>query len=321
MIQIDVMRPKFAGSEKNRRDYWGVETKRRIGYSEMPIFSTCYRGNMSDFRELLTYSASLIADYRERLIEQPVFPEVDFEVARASVGFLQDDPVPARAVVEELVGVVEPMLVGTVGPRYFGFVVGGALDSATAADILAVGWDQNAFNAIMSPGAAVMEDIAGSWIKELLGLPRQASFGFATGGQGANTVSLAAARHFVLSKVGWDVEKDGLFGAPRVRVVVTGERHATIDMALRILGFGSDIVEPVLVNSQGAIDISDLSRVLETGSEGPVIVCLQAGNVNTGAFDDLVRAIPIAHEHDAWVHVDGAFGLWAAANPATGYVL
>ena len=292
-----------------------------VGRSEMAIFSSCYRGNMSEFRELLSYSASLIADYREMVAEQPVFPEVDFEDVRATIGSLQNDSISAKAVVEELVGVVEPMLVGTTGPRYFGFVVGGALDAATAADMLAVGWDQNAFNAIMSPGAAVIEDIAGSWIKELLGLPRQASFGFATGGQGANTVSLAAARHFVLNKVGWDVEKDGLSGAPRVRVVVTGERHATIDMALRILGFGSDVVEPVLVNSQGAIDITDLARVLEGGLQGPVIVCLQAGNVNTGAFDDFVRAIPIAHQHNAWVHVDGAFGLWGAANPATRYLL
>ncbi len=299
----------------------GGEAKLSVGRSEMAIFSSCYRGNMSEFRELLSYSASLIADYREMVAEQPVFPEVDFEDVRATIGSLQNDSISAKAVVEELVGVVEPMLVGTTGPRYFGFVVGGALDAATAADMLAVGWDQNAFNAIMSPGAAVIEDIAGSWIKELLGLPRQASFGFATGGQGANTVSLAAARHFVLNKVGWDVEKDGLSGAPRVRVVVTGERHATIDMALRILGFGSDVVEQVLVNSQGAIDITDLARVLEGGSQGPVIVCLQAGNVNTGAFDDFVRAIPIAHQHNAWVHVDGAFGLWGAANPATRYLL
>ena len=304
------------GSRKHRCER-GLLDRR----SQLDGYFCSYRGDMSDFRELLTYSASLIADYREAVAERPVFPEVDFVDARANIGSLQNDSISARAVVDELVGVVEPMLVGNTGPRYFGFVVGGALDAATAADMLTVGWDQNAFNTVMSPGAAVIEEIAGGWIKELLGLPLQASFGFATGGQGANTVSLAAARHFVLNKVGWDVEKDGLFGAPRVRVVVTGERHATIDTALRVLGFGSNVAEPVLVNSQGAIDISDLTRVLERGMQGPVIVCLQAGNVNTGAFDDFVRAIPIAHQHNAWVHVDGAFGLWAAANPATRYLL
>ena len=276
---------------------------------------------MSDFRELLTYSAKRVADYREMVPERPVFPSVDLDAAGEKFGLLQDESVPAMAVIEELVELVEPMLVGTTGPRYFGFVTGGALEGATAADVLATGWDQNGFNAIMSPAAAVIEDVAGNWIKELLGLPDGASFGFVTGGQGANTVSLAAARHFVLANSGWDVEKKGLFGAPRVRVVVTGERHGTIDMALRILGFGSDVIEPVLADSQGAIDIGNLARVLQNGPQGPTIVCLQAGNVNTGAFDDFVSAIPLAHQYNAWVHIDGAFGLWAAVNPRKRHLL
>jgi glutamate/tyrosine decarboxylase-like PLP-dependent enzyme len=196
-------------------------------------------------------------------------------------------------------------------------VTGGSLDAATAADVLTTGWDQNAFNAVTSPAAALIEDVVGAWLKDVLGLPGGASFGFVTGGQGANTVSLAAARHHVLDAVGWDVERRGLGGSPRVRVVATAERHATIDMSLRLLGFGVETLEPVATNAQGAIDVDDLVAVLATSPPGPTIVCLQAGNVNTGAFDDFEAAIAVAHGRHAWVHVDGAFGLWAAAAPAT----
>ena len=176
--------------------------------------------------------------------------------------------------------------------------------------------DQPAFNAVTSPAAAVVEDVAGSWLKELLGLPTGASFGFVTGGQGANTVALAVARHQVLAQAGWDVEQNGLLGGPPLRVVVNGERHATIDRALRLLGVGARAIEPVATDAQGAIDVSDLAPVLARAHH-PTIVCLQAGNVNSGAFDDFMAASALAHDHGAWVHVDGAFGLWAAANPAT----
>ncbi len=223
---------------------------------------------------------------------------------------------PAAAVIRELADAVEPALVSTTGPRYFGFVVGGVLDAPTAADFLTSGWDQPAFNAVTSPAAAVVEDIAGGWLRELLTLPSGASFGFVTGGQGANTVALAAARHQVLAQVGWDVEQRGLLGAPPVRVVANGERHATIDRALRLLGLGAGALEPVATDSQGAIDVVDMAQVVAQ-APGPTIVCLQAGNVNSGAFDDFSAATTVAHDHGAWVHVDGAFGLWAAANPAT----
>ncbi|MDP9075737.1 MAG: aminotransferase class V-fold PLP-dependent enzyme, partial [Actinomycetota bacterium] len=142
-------------------------------------------------------------------------------------------------------------------------------------------------------------------------------FGFVTGGQGANTVALAAARHHVLAQSGWDVEQRGMVGGPAVRVVANGERHATIDRALRLLGLGAGSLEPVATGDQGAIDVDDLEAALARSPAGPTIVCLQAGNVNTGAFDDLAAATAIAHRHGAWVHVDGAFGLWAAANPTT----
>jgi glutamate/tyrosine decarboxylase-like PLP-dependent enzyme len=268
--------------------------------------------------DLLAHAAARAADHREGASERPVFPsDVDLDAVRAALGSLPDGPTPALAVVDELADIVEPALVATTGPRYFGFVVGGALDSASAADVLTTGWDQPAFNAWTSPAAAVVEDVAGSWLKELLGLPSGASFGFVTGGQGANTVSLAAARHHVLAEAGWDVEQHGLLGGPSVRVVANGERHATIDRALRLLGLGAGALEPVATDAQGAIEVADLTRILAGGPAGPTIVCLQAGNVNTGAFDDLTAATAAAHDQGAWVHIDGAFGLWAAANPAT----
>jgi glutamate/tyrosine decarboxylase-like PLP-dependent enzyme len=273
---------------------------------------------MDSLRDVLSAAAARAAEYRERIAELPVSPtDLDLGSLYDRLGNLNDGPVPAASVLDELADAVEPALVGSAGPRYFGFVVGGAVDAATGADVLTTAWDQPAFNLVTSPAAAVVEDIAGQWLKELLGLPAEASFGFVTGGQGANTVALAAARHAVLARAGWDVERDGLIGAPRVRVVANGERHATIDRALRLLGLGTSSLEPVATGDQGEIDVRDLIRVLEDVPEGPTIVCLQAGNVNTGAFDDFPAAIARAHEQGAWVHVDGAFGLWAAANPAT----
>ena len=205
----------------------------------------------------------------------------------------------------------------SAGPRYFGFVTGGSLDAALVADILATGWDQCAFNEAMSPAALAFEDVAGAWLKEILGLPTTASVGFVTGGQGANTVGLASARWSVLHRHGWDVGRDGLRDAPRVRVVVGAERHATIDRAVRLLGLGEGSLEVVPALPDGAMDTVALGDVLRADDAGPTIVCVQAGNVNTGACDDLVTAADAAHEIGAWLHVDGAFGLWAAASPRT----
>ncbi len=277
---------------------------------------------MASYRDLLAQAAERASDYYEKVARGPVFPlAADIEVVRTALGSLADGPVPADRVVDQLAGAVEPALVGTTGPRYFGFVVGGALEAAAAADVLTTGWDQPAFNAVTSPGAAVVEDIAGSWLKELLGVPSGASFGFVTGGQGANTVALAAARNYVLAQEGWDVEKRGLPGAPAVRVVANAERHATIDRALRLLGLGTEVLEPVATDAQGAIDVAELERTLARGAGGPKIVCLQAGNVNSGAFDDFTAATAAAHRHGAWAHIDGAFGLWAAANPGTRHLM
>ena len=224
---------------------------------------------MSDLRDLLVWAASEAATYRESLDERAVQPPVDVDAVRTALGALADGPAKPLAALEQLVGAVTPSLTGTAGPRYFGFVVGGALDSATGADVLTTGWEQVGYNHLSSPVAAIVEDVTGGWLKDLLGIPAGASFGFVTGAQGANNVGLAAARHHVLAGVGWDVERDGLFGAPRIRVVAGEERHATIDRSLRLLGFGVAPIEPVAADANGAIDVRDLERVLAAGPSGP----------------------------------------------------
>jgi len=169
--------------------------------------------------ELLVRTARHIAAYRTAVDDTPVFPTLDFDAVRAAIGGpLPSGPQAAELVVDQLVAGVEPVMVATTGPRYFGFVIGGALPASTAAEFLAVGWDQPAYNHLSSPGSALVEEVAGAWLLELLGLPADASFGFVTGAQGANTVCLAAARHHVLANAGWDVERDGLTGAPKVRI-------------------------------------------------------------------------------------------------------
>jgi glutamate/tyrosine decarboxylase-like PLP-dependent enzyme len=269
---------------------------------------------MAELRDLLAWTAAQVADYRASLPERPVQPPVDADAVRAALGELTDGPTDARAVLEQLVAAMDPVVTATAGPRYFGFVIGGALDSATGADMLATGWDNPSYNAVSAPAAAIVEEVAGGWLKELLGIPPGASFGFVTGAQGGNTVGLAAARHHVLAEAGWDVERDGLNGAPRITVVAGDERHATVDRSLRLLGLGAGCVAAVKSDSNGAIDIDDLARVVGA-TDGPMIVCLQSGNVNTGACDDLRRGCAIARGAGAWAHVDGAFGLWAAASP------
>jgi glutamate/tyrosine decarboxylase-like PLP-dependent enzyme len=267
-------------------------------------------------RELLHHTADLIADYRERLATEHVGAEATFDELVAAFGKpLEDRPFPARQVLDELVAAAGPGLIASDGPRYFGFVIGGSVDAALCADLLSVGWDQDAFNAALSPASGAVEHVAGAWVADLLLLPPSVSVGFVPGGQGANFVGLAAGRHHVLRAAGWDVERDGLGGAPRIRVAANAERHATIDRSLRLLGIGTASIEPVETAANGAIDVDDLARVLGEGPrDSPTIVCLQAGNVNTGACDDLRAAATLAHERGAWVHVDGAFGLWAAAS-------
>lgn len=277
---------------------------------------------MDDLRTALHRVADLIADYREALPEQHVAPTLGRAAVREALAReLPPGPASLDTVVDELVAGATPGLMASAGPRYFGFVIGGSPDATLAADLLAVGWDQCAYNEALSPAALAFEDVAGAWLKELLGLPASASVGFTTGGQGANTVGLAAGRWKVLEEVGWDVGRDGLGGAPRVRVVASVERHATIDRSLRLLGLGERAIEEIPALANGAMDTDALVSVLRAQPDTPTIVCAQAGNVNTGACDDLRAVTAAAADVAAWVHVDGAFGLWAAANPATRHLV
>jgi glutamate/tyrosine decarboxylase-like PLP-dependent enzyme len=224
-----------------------------------------------------------------------------------------EDP---AAVLDALAGGIERGLIASTGPRYFGFVIGGSLPVAVAADWMTSAWDQNCGIYVTSPAASVVEDVVRNWLLELFDLPRTAGVGLVTGGQQANFTALAAARHAVLRRAGWNVEENGLIGAPRVHVVAGAEAHITIYAALRMLGLGSRGVIKVDTDEQGRMRADALERTL-AALDGPIIVCTQAGNVNSGAVDPLRPICEIAHAKGAWVHVDGAFGLWGRASRAT----
>ena len=265
--------------------------------------------------ELLQVTRDLALRYVNGLRDRPVAGAADREALVASLGGdLSDGPMDPVAVVRELADAVEPGLVATTSGRFFGFVEGGVLPAALAADWLASTWDQNPGFYVLSPAAAVVEDVVAGWLLDVLGLPASASLGFTTGAQMASVAGLAAARHHVLAAEGYDVEADGLAGAPPVTVLVGDERHVTIGRALRFLGFGERNVTVVGTDRQGAMDAAALRRELEAAS-GAVIVCAQAGNVNSGAFDPLRAIGEATRESGAWLHVDGAFGLWAGASP------
>jgi glutamate/tyrosine decarboxylase-like PLP-dependent enzyme len=227
---------------------------------------------------------------------------------------------PAEQVLDDLVAAAEPGITTMGSPRYFGFVIGGTLPAALAADWMVSTWDQNAGLAQIAPAVAAIEERAGSWLVDVLGLPAGTSFAFVTGCQMAHVTGLAAARHRVLADAGWDVERRGLVGAPPLRVLASEERHVTVDRALRFLGLGTDCLEPLPVDGRGAVR-ADAVRTALAGASGPTIVCAQAGNVNTGAVDPLAAICDAAADAGAWVHVDGAFGLWAAASARHRHVL
>jgi glutamate/tyrosine decarboxylase-like PLP-dependent enzyme len=237
------------------------------------------------------------------------------ELVAALGGPLPDDPATSLDVLECLATAADPGIVATAGPRYFGFVTGGVLPAALAADWLVSTWDQNPSMYVLSPAASVIEDVSAAWVLEALGLPAQASVGFATGAQMANMTALAAARHDVLRRAGWDVEAQGLQDAPRVHVIVGAEAHSSIFASLRLLGFGTATIRRAAADGQGRMDPAALVSELDA-CDGPTIVCAQAGHVATGAFDPFPPIVAAAHARGAWVHVDGAFGLWAAASPA-----
>ena len=249
----------------------------------------------------------------------PVRP-VGANVSRADLlsslgGMLPEEGLDAAEVIESLVRVAEPGLVATQSGRFFGFVIGGSTPASIAADWLTSAWDQNAGLSLLTPAAAVVEEITGQWLVELLRLPENASVGFVTGAMMANFTALAAARHAVLAHAGWNVETAGLVQAPHIRVFAGRDHHDTIDRALRFLGLGTDCLVTVDSDETGRMRADDLGRKLAE-REGPTIVCAQAGCVNGGSIDPLAEIIDVAHHHSAWVHVDGAFGLWASATPA-----
>jgi glutamate/tyrosine decarboxylase-like PLP-dependent enzyme len=228
-------------------------------------------------------------------------------------GDLPEGPTDPAEAVDLLATACEDGLVAMPSGRFFGFVIGGTLPSALAADWLTSAWDQNAGLRLVTPAHSAVEDVASAWLLDLLGLPAEAAVGFVTGATMSNFTCLAAARDEVLRRAGWDVASDGLLGGPPVRVLVGEERHDTVDLALRYLGLG--LPETVPADGQGRLDPAALRERL-AGHEGPLVVVLQAGNVHSGAFDPFEEAVAVAREHGAWVHVDGAFGLWAAATPA-----
>ncbi|MGI8457393.1 MAG: pyridoxal phosphate-dependent decarboxylase family protein [Propionibacteriaceae bacterium] len=249
------------------------------------------------------------------LDQRSVAPGYDVDQVAAALG----GPLPAAGadplvVIDELLAGAGPGVVAMPSGRFFGWVIGGTLPAALGADWLTSTWDQNAGLLASSPAAAGVERVAAGWILDVLGLPPTAGVGFVTGATMANFTCLAAARHAVLDRVGWDVEADGINGAPEVRVVVGVERHDSIDLALRYLGLGPARSIVVPVDDEGQMMVSALAGVLAALGPGPSIVCLQAGNVHSGGFDPIGPATEIAHRYGAWVHVDGAFGLWAAAS-------
>ena len=254
--------------------------------------------------------------YLGGLPERAVGPTATADELRAALGGpLPDKPSDPREVVAALADAVEGGLLPSGSGRFYGFVFGGATPAALGADWLTTVWDQNAGLYAASPASAVAEEVAAGWLTELFGLPAGTSAGFVTGAQMANFTALAAARHEVLRRVGHDVERDGLIGAPPIRVVVGEERHDTIDRALRFLGLGTGCLVPVEVDDQGRMRADRLAATLRE-LDGPLIVCAQAGNVNTGSIDPIGEICDRAHDKGAWVHVDGAFGLWATVSPS-----
>ena len=262
-------------------------------------------------RELYRQAADYASDFVETLQTRPIRAEADVDELTSSLGGpLPEGPTDPRAVIASLVENVEPGLCATPSGRFFGFVIGGAVPASVAADILTSAWDQNAGLYVAGPAAAVVEEVCRGWLIELLGLPPHVSVAFVTGAQMAHVTALAAARHHVLEKAGWDVPQQGLAGAPEIRVVVAAKRHVTVDRALRLLGIGASSLDLVPVDDQGRMQVEQLRF-----GDGPTIVCGQAGEVNTGAFDDLDAIADAAAGAGAWFHLDGAFGLWAAASP------
>ncbi|HEX4934011.1 MAG TPA: aminotransferase class V-fold PLP-dependent enzyme, partial [Gemmatimonadaceae bacterium] len=271
---------------------------------------------MSDIldRRVLDRAAEHAAEFLDSLPTRPVAPPFTRQdLLKILAVPLSEGGEDGLAVLDALAAAGKGGALGTAGPRFFGFVIGGSLPVTVGADWLTSAWDQNAGLYAASPVTSVIEDIAREWLLDLFDLPRDSGVGFVTGCQMANFTGLAAARHAVLRNAGWNVEEQGLQGAPRVHVVIGAEAHVTIHVALRMLGLGSKNAIVVPADEQGRMRPDELRRALASLS-GPTIVCAQAGNVNSGAFDPLDEIAAVVHERGGWLHVDGAFGLWARAS-------
>ena len=269
----------------------------------------------SEFRHALDTAVLHAISHIETLDQSSVAATVDVETLRSRLARqLSDAAVPADQVIDDLARDVEGGLIGSAGGRFFGWVIGGVLPAALAADWMTSAWQQNAALYSTSPAAAVVEEVVGDWLKDLLNLPQSASFALVTGCQMAHVTCLAAARHAVLTKHDWDVEARGLFGAPRIRILTSAARHGSFTRAVRLLGFGTDQIELIPVDSEDRLPASALEESLQQDPSSPTIVLLQAGDINIGAYDNFRELIPIAKKFGAWVHVDGAFGLWVATT-------
>jgi glutamate/tyrosine decarboxylase-like PLP-dependent enzyme len=271
---------------------------------------------MDERYDVLADAARFARDFVDSLSSRPVHARAGIEQLRAVLGGrLGEDGENPRDVIAALARNVEPGVVASAGPRYFGFVIGGALPVAIAADWLTSAWDQNAGGYVVAPSLSVAEEVAAGWLRELLGLPMSCGIGFVTGCQMAHVTCLAAARHGVLRDAGWDVEALGLQGAPELRVFAGEQAHVTVKVACRILGLGAERIRLVPVDDQGRMRPTSLRAALAE-HDGPTIVCAQAGEINTGAFDPFAEIVEICHAAGAWCHIDGAFGLWAAVSPS-----
>jgi glutamate/tyrosine decarboxylase-like PLP-dependent enzyme len=270
----------------------------------------------------LERATELALAYLESLDHAPVCASTSLvELRRRFDGPLPDDGTDPVTVVEELARSAAGGLLGNAGGRFYGWVIGGGLPSALAADWLTSTWDQNAGLYACGPAAAVVEEVCGTWLKDVLGLPPSASFALVTGCQMAHVTCLAAARHAVLAREGWDINRDGLAGAPRLRLLTSSEVHGTTTRAAKLLGIGTANILVLPSNSEGRLAPADLRAALSQEPERPTIVVLQAGDVNCGAFDPFPELIELAHDAGAWVHIDGAMGLWCHAVPELRHLL
>jgi glutamate/tyrosine decarboxylase-like PLP-dependent enzyme len=264
---------------------------------------------------VLDVAAAHAARYLESLGSRPIAASAEIAELRQRLGKpLPEAGLPAEVVIDELVRDTEGGILGSAGGRFFGWVTGGALPAALAADWLTSAWDQNGASNLTAPAEAVVEEVSGQWLKALFGIPEPASFAFVTGCQMAHTTALAAARHKLLVDRGWDVERSGLAGAPPLRILTTANRHESILRSVRLLGIGTDALEYVPADDLGRMRTDALDDALRRRGAEPVIVCLQAGDLNTGIFDSFETACESAHRAKAWVHIDGAIGLWVAAS-------